>query len=152
ITNYYIQLPAKNIETAFWLESDRMLSLAFDPKSLEVQKKVVSEEFREHYLNKPYGDVWMHLREMAYKSHPYRWMTIGKNLEHIEGATLADVKNFFFKHYTPQNAIICVAGNTTVDQVKALAETYFAPLPAREKFIRKLLPEPVQTKPRKKTI
>ncbi len=79
LTNYYCQLPAENIETAFWLESDRMLSLAFSKKSLEVQRKVVSEEFKEHYINKPYGDVWHKMRELSYTTHPYKWMTIGKH-------------------------------------------------------------------------
>src|SRR5215510_13654952 len=118
LTNYYCQLPAENIETAFWLESDRMLSLAFSQKSLKVQKKVVSEEFKEHYLNKPYGDVGFKIRELAYKKHQYRWMTIGKELSHIENASLQDVKNFFFKHYTPINAIMVVAGNVKTEQVK----------------------------------
>src|SRR5512132_2932387 len=99
LTNYYIQLPAENLETAFWLESDRMLSLAFSEKSLEVQRKVVVEEFKEHYIAKPYGDVWLKMRELAYQVHPYRWMTIGKELSHIENARLSDVKAFFFKHY-----------------------------------------------------
>ena len=122
LTNYYIQLPAENLETAFWLESDRMLSLAFTENSLEVQRKVVCEEFKEHYLNKPYGDVWLKLRDLAYEVHPYRWMTIGKELSHIENARLQDVKDFFFKHYRPVNAILVVAGNVTVEQVRALAE------------------------------
>src|SRR5690349_3304638 len=126
ITNYYIQLPKENLETAFWLESDRMLSLAFDEKSLDVQRKVVSEEFKEHYINKPYGDAWNHLRKLAYKQHPYQWMTIGKELKHIEEAQLQDVKDFFFKHYRPQNAVLCVAGNTNLEEVKALAEKWFA--------------------------
>src|SRR5450631_1602898 len=121
-TNYYIQLPAENIETAFWLESDRMLSLAFSEKSLEVQRKVVSEEFKEHYINKPYGDVWFKMRELAYTTHPYRWQTIGKELSHIEKAAITDVKKFFFKHYCPVNAILVVAGNTTTAQVKTLTE------------------------------
>jgi zinc protease len=99
LTNYYCQIPAENIETAFWLESDRMLSLAFSKKSLEVQRKVVCEEFKEHYLNKPYGDVWHQMRELAYTKHPYRWMTIGKELSHVENAHIDDVKQFFFKHY-----------------------------------------------------
>jgi predicted Zn-dependent peptidase len=111
LTNYYCQLPAQNLETALWLESDRMLSLAFSENSLEVQRKVVCEEFKEHYINKPYGDAWHKMRELAYKVHPYRWMTIGKELKHIEEATLNDVRQFFFKHYTPANAIIVVAGN-----------------------------------------
>ncbi len=145
LTNYYCQLPAENIETAFWLESDRMLSLAFSKKSLEVQRKVVCEEFKEHYINKPYGDVWKNIRELAYTTHPYRWMTIGKELSHIENATLDDVKAFFFKHYTPSNAILVVAGNVTVQQVKALAEKWFGPIAAGEKYNRNLPQEPPQT-------
>lgn len=145
LTNYYIQLPAENLETAFWLESDRMLSLAFTDASLEVQRKVVSEEFKEHYLNKPYGDVWLKLRELAYSVHPYRWMTIGKELAHIENASLQDVKNFFFKHYRPVNAILVVAGNVTTQQVKELAEKWFGPIEPGEKYSRNLPQEPVQT-------
>jgi zinc protease len=149
ITNYYIQIPAENLETAFWLESDRMLSLAFGEKSLDVQRKVVCEEFKEHYLNKPYGDVWHKMRELAYKVHPYRWMTIGKELSHIENAKLGDVKNFFFKHYRPNNAILVVAGNVTVEKVKELTEKWFGDIPAGEKYIRKLPQEPPQTEARK---
>ena len=122
LTNYYLQLPAENLETGFWLESDRMLSLGFSENSLDVQRKVVSEEFKEHYINKPYGDVWHKLRNLAYKEHPYKWMTIGKELSHVENARLQDVKDFFLKHYTPSNAILTVAGNVTVDRVKELAE------------------------------
>jgi zinc protease len=149
LTNYYIQLPAENLETAFWLESDRMLSLAFDENSLEVQRKVVIEEFKEHYLNKPYGDAWHKMRELAYQVHPYRWMTIGKELSHVENAQLQDVKNFFFKHYTPANAILCVAGNVTVEQVKQLAQKWFGDIPAGEKYIRQLPEEPKQMTQRK---
>ena len=149
VTNYYIQLPAENLETAFWLESDRMLSLAFGEKSLDVQRKVVSEEFKEHYLNKPYGDVWHKMRELAYKVHPYRWMTIGKELSHIENAKLDDVKNFFFKHYRPTNAILVVAGKVTVEKVTALAEKWFGDIPAGEKYGRNLPQEPVQAEARK---
>ena len=138
LTNYYIQLPAENIETAFWLESDRMLSLAFDEKSLDVQRKVVSEEFKEHYINKPYGDVWHKMRELAYTTHPYRWMTIGKELSHIENARLEDVKAFFFKYYRPVNAILSVGGNVTAAQVKALAEKWFGDIPSGEKYHRNL--------------
>ena len=148
VTNYYIQLPAENLETAFWLESDRMLSLAFNEKSLEVQRKVVIEEFKEHYINKPYGDVWFKLREMAYKKHPYRWMTIGKELSHIENATLQDVKDFFFKHYRPMNAILVIAGNVKAEQVRQLAEKWFGNIPAGEKYDRQLPAEPAQTEPR----
>jgi zinc protease len=149
LTNYYIQLPAENLETAFWLESDRMLSLAFGEKSLETQRKVVCEEFKEHYLNKPYGDVWFKMRELAYKQHPYRWMTIGKELAHIENASLEDVKNFFFKHYRPVNAILVVAGNVKTAQVKLLAEKWFGEIPSGEKYIRRLPEEPQQTEARR---
>jgi zinc protease len=148
LTNYYCQLPAENIETAFWLESDRMLSLAFSKKSLEVQRKVVSEEFKEHYINKPYGDVWHKMRELVYTTHPYKWMTIGKELKHIEDATLEDVKAFFNKHYNPANAILVVAGNVELQQVKDLAEKWFGPIPSGEKYNRALPQEPPQTAPR----
>ena len=144
LTNYYIQLPAENLETAFWLESDRMLSLAFSKKSLDVQRKVVCEEFKEHYLTKPYGDVWHRLRELAYKKHPYQWMTIGKELSHIENAQLEDVKNFFFKYYRPANAIMVVAGNVTTEKVKALAEKWFTDIPSGEKYKRNVPQEPEQ--------
>ncbi|HEY1021516.1 MAG TPA: pitrilysin family protein [Flavisolibacter sp.] len=144
LTNYYIQLPAENLETAFWLESDRMLSLAFSENSLEVQRKVVMEEFKEHYLNKPYGDVWLKLRALAYEVHPYRWMTIGKELSHIETASLQDVKDFFFKHYRPVNAILVVAGNVTTEQVRTLAEKWFGPIESGEKYNRLLPEEPAQ--------
>ncbi|MFM2364034.1 MAG: hypothetical protein RLZZ316_2936 [Bacteroidota bacterium] len=145
LTNYYCQLPAENLETAFWLESDRMLSLAFNEKSLDVQRKVVCEEFKEHYINKPYGDVWFKMREMAYTQHPYRWLTIGKELSHIENATLSDVKNFFFKHYRPVNAILVVAGNVKTEQVRKLAEKWFGDIPMGEKYNRNLPAEPMQT-------
>ena len=149
LTNYFCQLPAENIETAFWLESDRMLSLAFNENSLEVQRKVVCEEFKEHYINKPYGDVWHKLRELAYKEHPYRWMTIGKELSHVENAKLQDVKNFFFEHYTPANAILTVAENVTVEKVKELAEKWFGDIPAGKKYIRNIKQEPPQKEPRR---
>jgi predicted Zn-dependent peptidase len=152
LTNYYIQLPADNLETAFWLESDRMLSLAFGEKSLETQRKVVCEEFKEHYLTKPYGDVWHKMRELAYKVHPYRWMTIGKELSHIENAQLEDVKNFFFKHYCPVNAVMVVAGNVTTEKVKTLAGKWFGDIPSGEKYIRNLPQEPEQKEERKKEI
>lgn len=152
LTNYYTQLPAENLETAFWLESDRMLSLAFGEKSLDVQKKVVAEEFKEHYLNKPYGNVWHNMRELAYTVHPYRWMTIGKELSHIENAKLQDVKNFFSKHYCPANAILTVAGNVTVEKVKALAEKWFGEIPSGTKYERKLPVEPSQNAPRHREI
>jgi zinc protease len=152
LTDYYIQLPAENIETAFWLESDRMLSLAFSEKSLDVQRKVVCEEFKEHYINKPYGDAWHKLRELAYEVHPYRWMTIGKELSHVEKAKLQDVKDFFFRFYRPVNAILVVAGNVTVEQVKQLSEKWFGDIPAGEKYNRHLPQEPLQTKARRKEV
>jgi zinc protease len=144
LTNYYIQLPAENLETAFWLESDRMLSLGFSENSLDVQRKVVMEEFKEHYLNKPYGDVWLRLRNLAYDVHPYKWMTIGKELSHIENAKLQDVKDFFFKHYRPVNAILVAAGNVTTEGVKELAEKWFGSIESGEKYNRQLPPEPAQ--------
>lgn len=148
LTNYYCQLPAENLETAFWLESDRMYSLAFNENSLEVQRKVVSEEFKEQYLNKPYGNAWHMLRDLSYKIHPYKWMTIGKDLSHIENATLQEVKDFFHKHYTPSNAILTVGGNVSVKQVKHLAEKWFGDIPAGEKYVRNIKKEPVQKEPR----
>jgi predicted Zn-dependent peptidase len=152
LTNYYCQLPAENMETAFWLESDRMLSLAFSEKSLEVQRKVVCEEFKEHYINKPYGDVWHLMRELAYTKHPYRWMTIGRELKHVEDATLQDVKDFFAKHYNPANAILVVAGNTDTATVKEMAEKWFGSVPAGVKYHRMLPVEPPQLSPRVKEI
>ncbi|MFI5195518.1 MAG: M16 family metallopeptidase, partial [Chitinophagales bacterium] len=152
ITNYHLQLPLQNIETAFWLESDRMLALTFSEKSLDVQRKVVSEEFKEHYLNKPYGDAWHQLRVLAYKKHPYQWPTIGKDLKQIEEAQLDDVKSFFYKHYTPVNAILCVAGNVTTEEVKALAEKWFGNITPGEKYIRQLPAEPLQESARTQTL
>ncbi|HYE55743.1 MAG TPA: pitrilysin family protein, partial [Chitinophagaceae bacterium] len=149
VTNYYVQLPAENIETAFWLESDRMLSLAFNEKSLEVQRKVVCEEFKESYLNKPYGDVWFKIREMAYQQHPYRWLTIGKELSHIENAKLEDVKHFFFRHYRPVNAVLVVAGHVKTAEVKTLAEKWFGDIPSGEKYQRSIPQEPRQSAPRR---
>ncbi len=144
VTNYYIQLPAENLETALWLESDRMLSLAFSEKGLDVQRKVVCEEFKEHYINKPYGDVWFKMREMAYQHHPYRWMTIGKELSHIENATLEDVRNFFFRHYRPMNAILVVAGNVKKDEAALMINKWFGDIPSGERYIRPDFIEPAQ--------
>jgi zinc protease len=145
ITNYYLTVPAANIETGFWLESDRMMSLSFDPNVLEVQRKVVIEEFKQRYLNQPYGDVWLKLRPLAYQKHSYQWATIGKEISHIENATMDDVKNFFYTHYLPCNAVLVVAGKVTVEQVKKLAEKWFGPIPAGKKPVRKLVQEPKQT-------
>jgi zinc protease len=145
ITNYYLTVPAANIETGFWLESDRMLSLSFDPNVLEVQRKVVIEEFKQRYLNQPYGDIWLRLRPLAYLKHPYQWATIGKEISHIENATLEDVREFFFRFYAPDNAILVVAGNVTVAQVKQLAEKWFGPIPPQKVIKNKLPIEPAQT-------
>ncbi|MEN9728934.1 MAG: putative zinc protease [Bacteroidota bacterium] len=152
LTNYYISLPYQNLETAFWLESDRMLSLAFNPQSLEVQRKVVIEEFKQRYLNQPYGDVWLKFRPLIYQQHPYRWATIGKEIAHIEEATLEDVRAFFQKHYIPNNAILVVAGKVTVNEVKLLAEKWFGPIPAGVKPLRNLPVEPVQAEDRRMEI
>ncbi|GAA3958342.1 M16 family metallopeptidase [Mucilaginibacter dorajii] len=152
ITNYYITLPSANIETAFWLESDRMLSLAFSEKSLEVQRNVVIEEFKQRYLNQPYGDVWLKLRPLVYKKHSYRWATIGKTIKHIEDARIEDVKAFFKKHYNPQNAIMVVGGDVNLEQVKQLAEKWFGSIPAGEKYHRNLPQEPEQHEERRETV
>jgi zinc protease len=152
ITNYYITLPATNLETAFWLESDRMLSLAFSEKSLETQRNVVCEEFKQRYLNQPYGDVWLKLRPLAYKEHPYKWATIGQDLAQIENAKMEDVKAFFKKHYNPQNAIMVVGGNVKTEDIRLLAEKWFSPIPAGEKYHRNLPKEPLQTEARFETV
>lgn len=151
-TNYYDILPAQNIETAFWLESDRMLSLAFTEKSLEVQRNVVIEEFKQNYLNQPYGDLWLELSPLAYKKHPYRWTTIGKNIEHIKNATMEEVKTFFNKYYHPRNAILSIAGNLELNQVKDLTNKWYGDIPGKVKQIRNLPKEPIQKEFRSKTI
>jgi len=152
ITNYYITLPSSNLETAFWLESDRMLSLAFNKKSLDVQRNVVIEEFKQRYLNQPYGDVWLKLRPLVYKKHPYRWATIGEKIQHIEDAKIEDVKAFFKKHYNPQNAIMVVGGDVSLEQVKQLSEKWFGPIPQGEKYHRDLPQEPAQHDERRETV
>ncbi len=145
ITNYYLTLPADNIETGFWLESDRMLELAFSPESLDVQRKVVIEEFKQRYLNQPYGDIPLLARPLAYKVHPYQWPTIGKDIQHIEEATLEDVKDFFFSHYAPNNAIVTVTGNIDPNEIFRLAQKWFGPIPRRELNTSIVPPEPIQT-------
>lgn len=152
ITNYYDTLPLQNLETALWLESDRMLSLAFTPKSLEVQRNVVIEEFKQRYLNQPYGDVWLELRPLAYREHPYKWATIGKKIEHIEEATMEDVKAFFKKHYHPANAILCIAGNISLEETKRLVEKWYGDIPASLKPQRMLPKEAAQNEFRELTI
>jgi predicted Zn-dependent peptidase len=145
LTNYYDVLPAANIETALWLESDRMLSLSFKEEVLEVQKKVVIEEFKQRYLNQPYGDVWLHLSPLAYQVHPYRWNTIGKDISHIERATMDDVKDFFFRFYRPQQAILVIAGAVKASHARQLVEKWYGDIPSGEAYYRQLPQEPPQT-------
>ena len=152
ITNYYITLPRQNVETGFWLESDRMLSLDFNEKSLEVQRQVVIEEFKQRNLNQPYGDVGHLVRDMAYKKHSYQWPTIGKKTSHIANATLDEVKDFFFRFYAPDNAILAVTGNISFEDTVALAEKWFGPIPRRNVATRNLPKEPVQTEERRQTV
>ena len=152
ITNYYITLPCGNAETGFWLESDRMLSLDFNEKSLEVQKHVVTEEFKQRNLNQPYGDVSHIIRDMAYKTHPYRWPTIGKEISHITNATMDDVKDFFYRFYAPNNAILSVSGNITFEETVRLAEKWFGDIPRRDIRERNLPMEEQQTEERRLTV
>jgi predicted Zn-dependent peptidase len=152
LTNYYITLPRQNAETAFWLESDRMLSLEFSPRSLEVQRQVVIEEFKQRNLNQPYGDAAHLLRGMAYRVHPYQWPTIGKTTDHIAQATLEQVKDFFFSHYAPNNAVLAVTGHISFKEAVALAEKWFGPIPRRSLKPRCLPAEPEQTAERRLTV
>lgn len=148
ITNYYITLPKQNLDTAFWLESDRMLDLAFTPKSLEVQRSVVIEEFKQRYLNQPYGDVWLTLRPIVYKEHPYKWATIGKEIKHIEDAKMEDVKAFFKKHYNPNKAIICIAGDVNAEEMLVKTLQWFGDIKNEAEYTRNLPKEPKQTEAR----
>lgn len=152
MTNYYITLPYQNVETGFWLESDRMLSLDFNPKSLDVQRQVVIEEFKQRNLNQPYGDASHLIREMAYQTHPYQWPTIGKEISHIANATLDEVKEFFYRFYAPNNAILAVTGHISLEETILLAEKWFGPIPARNVPKRNLLKEVQQTAIRRKTV
>ncbi|MCS6935481.1 MAG: insulinase family protein [Chitinophagales bacterium] len=147
-TNYYELLPSKNIETALWLESDRMLSLAFDDALLEVQKNVVMEEFKEYYINQPYGDVWHRLVGLSYQVHPYRWPVIGKSLEHIAQVKLQEAKDFFYKYYRPNNAILSIAGPLRAPEVFQLAEKWFGDISPGQPVERNIPAEPPQTEPR----
>ncbi|HCV51529.1 MAG TPA: peptidase M16 [Saprospirales bacterium] len=143
MTNFYNILPAENIETALWLESDRMMKLDFSSKSLATQQKVVIEEFKETCLNQPYGDMWHHLSDMAYKEHSYRWPTIGLVPEHIQDAKLGDVEAFFYRYYRPNNAVLVVVGNIQISDVKSQINKYFSDIPAGIELKRLL---PVETK------
>lgn len=152
ITNYYLTVPKQNVEIGFWLESDRMLCLDFSSKSLEVQRGVVMEEFKQRCLNRPYGDTGHLLRPLVYKEHPYQWPTIGKELNHIAQATLQEVEDFFFSFYAPNNAILAVTGNITFEEAVRLAEKWFGPIPRRELKKRNLPAEPQQTEERRLTV
>lgn len=152
LTNFYSVLPAANIETALWLESDRMAKLNFDQKALDVQIKVVSEEFKETCLNQPYGEVWHHLSEMAYHKHPYRWPTIGKSIDHIENASLEDVSNFFYKHYCPSNAVLVYSGNISNELALRLTDKWFSHIEYGNRYERKLDQEPLHTAPLSKLV
>lgn len=147
-TNYYLTLPVSELETALMLESDRMENLNMSQKSLDTQKNVVIEEYKQRYLNQPYGDVWLLLRELSYTVHPYRWSTIGKDISHIENANLDDVKQFFKKYYSPNNAILCVAGNVETENVKELCQKWFGHIKMGDNIIRKNIIEPEQIKAR----
>lgn len=144
ITNYYITLPWQNVETGFWLESDRMLSLAFTPKSLEVQRQVVTEEFKQQCLNQPYGDASHLIRALAYKEHPYQWPTLGKDISHIQQAQMDEVKDFFFRFYAPNNAVLAVTGHISFEDTVALAQKWFDDIPSRDVKPRCLPKEPEQ--------
>ncbi len=152
MTNYYNIVPAENLETALWLESDRMLSLAFTEKSLEVQRSVVIEEFKQRYLNQPYGDMWLEFRPLAYEKHPYKWATIGKDISHIEEATMKEVKDFFHRFYHPRNAILCISGNFELAYIKEVVTKWYGDIPSRKVYKRDLPEEPHQTTYKEKTI
>ena len=147
-TNFYQTLPVSEIEMGLRLESDRMQNLIMSQKSLDTQKNVVIEEYKQRYLNQPYGDVWLLLRELSYTVHPYKWSTIGKDISHIENATLNDVKQFFHTFYVPNNAVLCVAGNVETEKVKELCKKHFGHIQKGEDIIRKNTKEPLQTKAR----
>lgn len=149
ITNYYLTIPSDNIETGFWIESDRMLELDFSQKNLDTQRSVVIEEFNQRYLNQPYGDAILKLRPLAYKVHPYRWPTIGMDISHIEKTDLEQVKRFFFAHYAPNNAILALTGNITHEKAFSLTSKWFGPIEKRILKSRKLPVEPPQDEERK---
>jgi predicted Zn-dependent peptidase len=152
ITNYYLTLPSENIETGFWLESDRMLAPDFTQNKLDIQKSVVIEEFKQRYLNQPYGDVMLLLRPLAYAVHPYRWPTIGMEVSHLENVGLDDVRHFSSSRYTPGNAILTLSGNIKPEKAYELAVKWFGPIPLRSSAERRLPAEPVQTEGRSMTV
>ncbi len=148
ITNYYITLPANNLETALWLESDRMFSLDLNQENLDNQKSVVIEEFKETCINQPYGDLWHHLSSLAYKVHPYQWPTIGKDISHIENADLSDVRQFYNRYYKPNNAVIVIAGGIRTKDAEILVNKWFGDIVPGEKVIRNIPVEPEQKEAR----
>jgi predicted Zn-dependent peptidase len=152
ITNYYLTVPANQLETAFWLESDRMLSLDFSQRNLDIQKSVVCEEFKQRYLNQPYGDAYLYLRPLHYRVHPYKWMTIGKELAHIEDVTLPEIEDFFFRFYAPNNAVLALSGAVTVSEAQELAEKWFGSIPRRLVQRPAYDAEPLQTEARTETV
>lgn len=152
ITNYYISIPSNQLSNALWLESDRVHNLNINQKSLDVQKNVVIEEFKQRYLNQPYGDLWALIRDLSYKQHPYRWPTIGKDISHIEDASLEDVRAFYQKHYQPSNAVLCLSGNIDLIQAQDLVEEHFSELSNQSFSKPALIQEPLQTEPRYKTV
>lgn len=152
LTNYYIVLPAKNVETAFWLESDRMLSLAFEQNALDIQKHVVIEEFKESFLNRPYGDLMMLFNELVYQQHPYQWLPIGKKTEHIAEVDMPMIKAFAEKFYCPDNAVLTIAGNVSADEMFKLAEKWFGDIPAGHAGPRLYPKEPLPAQPRLLTV
>lgn len=151
-TNYYATLPASNIETAFWLESDRMYGLDFNQESLDTQISVVSEEFKETCINKPYGDMWHLISDMAYKKSPYKWPTIGYSLDHIEAITMQDTRDFFYKYYRPNNAVLTIAGGVKTKEMERLAEKWFGDIAPGAALQRNLPTEDQQTATRRKTV
>jgi zinc protease len=152
ITNYYINLPKNQIETALWVESDRMTQLALTEKNLETQRQVVIEEFKQRYLNQPYGDTWLEFRPLVFEKHPYQWATIGKSLEHIEQVTSNDALAFYQRFYHPNNAILCIAGNFENEEIEDLVQAWYGDLPQGAKSERNLPVEPKQLAYRRKEI
>lgn len=148
ITHYYAILPANNLETLFWLESDRMLSLGFEQEQLDIQKHVVIEEFKENFLNRPFGNLWHHFYHQVYQQYPYRWLPIGEKIEHIESVTMSDVKDFFYRFYRPNNAVLVVSGNVVPEEVIALAEKWFGNIPAGVPIVRNYPKENTQKESR----
>lgn len=149
VTNYYISLPAHNLETALYLESDRMLALNINQESLDVQKQVVAEEFKQRFLNQPYGDASLLMRPMVYGEHPYAWPTIGKKLEHIEAFCLDDVRAFYDKFYAPNNAVLAICGHVSFEKAIELTEKWFGDIPAKDLACKPLSAVERQHSPRR---